>query len=77
MKIEIIVDPSKPLSLASRVAPAPVANGAQMTVPSDGAPRKRRVRGKGSARKAPKSAADLDADMEDYTASNGLPSSAA
>ena len=31
MKIEIVVDPSKPLPLASRVAPAPVAatNGVQ------------------------------------------------
>ena len=35
MKIEIVVDPSKPLPLASRVAPAPVAatNGVQSPTP--------------------------------------------
>ena len=34
MKIEIVVDPSKPLPLASRVAPAPVAtNGVQTPTP--------------------------------------------
>ena len=34
MKIEIVVDPSKPLPLASRVAPAPVAtNGVQSPAP--------------------------------------------
>lgn len=29
MKIEIVVDPTRPVPLASRVAPAPAANGAQ------------------------------------------------
>ncbi|KAF9457728.1 hypothetical protein BDZ94DRAFT_1137616, partial [Collybia nuda] len=64
MKIEIVVDPRVPAqSLASRVAPAAGAtNGG------------RRGRGgKGGARKGErpaKSAADLDAEMEDYTASN-------
>ncbi|KAF8802259.1 hypothetical protein BYT27DRAFT_7197354 [Phlegmacium glaucopus] len=76
MKIEIVVDPSKPLPLASRVTPAPVAtNGAQTPAARTGqASRGRRVRGRGGARKAerpPKTAADLDAEMEDYTASNG------
>jgi len=76
MKIEIVVDPSKPLPLASRVAPAPVAtNGAQTPAPrAGGASRGRRARGRGNARKTerpPKTAADLDAEMEDYTASNG------
>jgi len=74
MKIEIVVDPSKPLPLASRVAPAAVAtNGVQTPTPRVGG-RARRIRGRGGARKAdraPKSAADLDAEMEDYTASNG------
>jgi len=75
MKIEIVVDPSKPPPLASRVAPAPVTtNSVQTPTPRVGGGRARRIRGKGSARKAdraPKSAADLDAEMEDYTASNG------
>jgi len=73
MKIEIVVDPSRPLPLASRVAPAPAATKA--ATPRTGtAPRGRRgVRGRGGARKSErpaKSAADLDAEMEDYTASN-------
>jgi len=73
MKIEIVFDPSKPLPLASRVAPAPVvANGAQTPAPRAGATsRGRRAKGRGGARKAPKTAADLDAEMEDYTSTNG------
>jgi len=73
MKIEIVVDPSKPLPLASRVAPAPVAtNGAQTPAPRAGGVRGRRARVRGARKdRAPKSAADLDAEMEDYTASNG------
>jgi len=75
MKIEIVVDPSKPLPLASRVAPASATNGAQTPAPRVGvASRGRRVRGGRGTRKAerpPKTAADLDAEMEDYTASNG------
>jgi len=71
MKIEIVVDPSRPPPLASRVTPAPAAVKTQ--APRAGAIRGRRVRGRGGARKSerpPKSAADLDADMEDYTAAN-------
>jgi len=73
MKIEIVVDPSKPLPLASRVAPAPVAtNGAQTPAPRASGTRGRRARVRGARKdRAPKSAADLDAEMEDYTASNG------
>ncbi|KAF8954744.1 hypothetical protein BDZ97DRAFT_1862926 [Flammula alnicola] len=76
MKIEIVVDPSKPLPLASRVAPAPApaTNGTKAQAPRTGAPRGRRPgRGRGGARKSerpPKTAADLDAEMEDYTAAN-------
>ena len=86
MKIEIVVDPSKPLPLASRVAPAPVAtNGAQTPAPRSanfivvvalcvlilsmssraGGTRGRRARVRGARKdRAPKSAADLDAEME-------------
>ena len=85
MKIEIVVDLSKPPPLASRVAPAPVAtNGAQTPAPRSvdsievvalrvlilwmsyrvGGTRGRRARVRGGARKAPKTAADLDAEME-------------
>jgi len=77
MKIEIVVDPSKPLPLASRVAPAPASvatNGAKTSASRvGGASRGRRVRAKGprKAERPPKTAADLDAEMEDYTASNG------
>ncbi|KAF8190429.1 hypothetical protein K438DRAFT_925146 [Mycena galopus ATCC 62051] len=81
MKIEIVVDPSRPAppaTLASRVAPAPAANGAASSTPRASAPRGRgaggrRGRGGGRAPKAErttKTAADLDAEMEDYTASN-------
>jgi len=73
MKIEVVVDPSRPApaaSLASRVAPAPAA--ANGTAPMEGVQRTggRPGRGRGGrggrAKKAPKSAADLDAEMEDY-----------
>jgi len=82
MKIEILVDPSRPApaaSLASRVAPPTTAAPATGVVAAQGA-RTGRVGtrrggrgGRGGPRKekvAPKSAADLDAEMEDYTASN-------
>ncbi|KAF9478993.1 hypothetical protein BDN70DRAFT_859095 [Pholiota conissans] len=75
MKIEIVVDPSQNVSLASRVGPASgaPANGKPQAART-GAPRGRRTgRGRGGARKAdrpPKTAADLDAEMEDYTAGN-------
>ncbi|GBE88707.1 mRNA export protein [Sparassis crispa] len=78
MKIEIVLDPSRPTppaSLASRVAPAPAA-----AAPTEGArtggTRPRRGRGGGGGgrgrknERPAKSAADLDAEMEDYTASN-------
>jgi hypothetical protein len=67
MKIEIVVDPARPLPLASRVAPVATTvatNGTRAPRPT-GAPA-RRGRG-GKARKADrpvKSAADLDAEME-------------
>jgi len=78
MKIEIVVDPSRPLPLTSRVAPAPstATNGTRSQVPRTVATRGRRVRGRGGARKTerpPKTAADLDAEMEDYTAANAAP----
>ncbi|KAI0728509.1 hypothetical protein C8Q72DRAFT_885295 [Fomitopsis betulina] len=78
MKIEIVVDPSRPAppaSLAARVAPAAA------TVQTEGARgvgRPRRGRGgagAGAGRRTKnerpnKSVADLDAEMEDYTANN-------
>ncbi|KAJ8693768.1 RNA-binding RNA annealing protein [Pleurotus ostreatus] len=79
MKIEIVVDPSRPAappSLAARVAPAPAANNAaQAAAPRRprGARRARGGRGGGGARKnerPAKSVADLDAEMEDYTSAN-------
>ncbi|KAG9221767.1 hypothetical protein CCMSSC00406_0006710 [Pleurotus cornucopiae] len=78
MKIEIVVDPSRPAappSLAARVAPAPAANNAaQAAAPRPrGARRARGGRGGGGARKnerPAKSVADLDAEMEDYTSAN-------
>jgi len=83
MKIEIVVDPINlpGQSLASRVAPAPAT-----TVLPEGGVRRgggapRRGRGRGGARRKTerpaKSAADLDAEMEDYTASNGPTATAA
>jgi len=73
MKIEIVVDPVNlpGQSLASRVAPAPAAASAPEGVRRGGP---RRGRGRGGARRKnerpAKSVADLDAEMEDYTASN-------
>ncbi|THH30918.1 hypothetical protein EUX98_g3282 [Antrodiella citrinella] len=81
MKIELVVENARnappTASLASRVAPAPAAAAPNGPAPARGAggrPR-RGVRGgagrrKGGERPA-KSAADLDAEMEDYTTSNG------
>ncbi|KAH9042513.1 hypothetical protein EDB85DRAFT_1915421 [Lactarius pseudohatsudake] len=84
MKIEVVVDPSRlaPIpSLASRVAPAentsPVTNGTQVAR-SRGAPRGRGRRpGSRKTERPPKTAEDLDAEMEDYTASNAAPAAAA
>jgi len=79
MKIEIVVDPSRPAppaTLASRVAPAPAAAAAATAAPRGGTTRARGAggrRGRGGRAKGertPKTAADLDAEMEDYTASN-------
>ncbi|TFK93344.1 hypothetical protein K466DRAFT_581050 [Polyporus arcularius HHB13444] len=80
MKIEIVVDPTKPApaaSLASRVAPAPAAV-VEAAPRTGGRPGRGRGRGAAAAgggrRKAnerpQKTAADLDAEMEDYTAHN-------
>jgi len=77
MKIEIVVAP-QPQSLASRVAPPPaVATVVEVAAPARNGGGGARARGRrGGARggrkgdRAPKSAADLDAEMEDYTASN-------
>ncbi|KAJ6595634.1 hypothetical protein DFH09DRAFT_1135176 [Mycena vulgaris] len=79
MKIEIVMDPSRPASLVSRVAPAAAAAAAP--APRNGAVAATRGRGAGGRRgrgggrgpkvdRTPKTAADLDAEMEDYTASN-------
>ncbi|KAN0084289.1 hypothetical protein V8E55_007793 [Tylopilus felleus] len=78
MKIEIVVDPARPApaqSLVSRVAPPPttVATTATTRVArpaSRGIRRGARGRGRKGNERPPKSAADLDAEMEDYTASN-------
>ncbi|CAK5274811.1 unnamed protein product, partial [Mycena citricolor] len=76
MKIEIVMDPSRvpPAPLASRVAPAAQAQ-TQTATPRGGAPARgrggRRGRGgKAKGERPQKSAADLDAEMEDYTALN-------
>jgi len=84
MKIEVVVDPSRLASapsLASRVAPAEsiaiVTEGTQ-AVRSRGAPRGRGRRpGARKTERPQKSAEDLDAEMEDYTANNAAPAAAA
>ncbi|KAJ4490221.1 hypothetical protein J3R30DRAFT_3420117 [Lentinula aciculospora] len=77
MKIEIVVNPTRAApgpSLAARVAPAATAAAAQTNgtrIATRGGARRGRGRG-GRPRKnerPTKSAADLDAEMEDYTAS--------
>ncbi|KAI0250700.1 hypothetical protein BJV78DRAFT_1218167 [Lactifluus subvellereus] len=81
MKIEVVVDPSRLAptpSLASRVAPAEntvvVTNGTQVARSRGGAPRGRGRRpGTRKAERPQKTAEDLDAEMEDYTASNAAP----
>jgi len=77
MKIEIVVAP-QPASLASRVAPPPAA--ATEAAPAAGARTGGGARGRGrrggarggrsKAERTPKTAADLDAEMEDYTSTN-------
>jgi len=80
MKIEIVVDPARPApaqSLVSRVAPPPATVAVTTTTTRAARPASRGIRrARGRARKGTerpqKSAADLDADMEDYTASNAV-----
>jgi THO complex subunit 4 len=73
MKIEIILDPSKPQPLSARVAPAPT-NGTQQARTQR--PTKSKKPGKPRVKQTPKTAADLDAEMEDYTASSAAPPTA-
>ncbi|KAG1876402.1 hypothetical protein F4604DRAFT_1761396 [Suillus subluteus] len=76
MKIEIVVDPARPApsaSLVSRVAPAasaPAAPDARSARPATRGSRRGRGRGRKGNERPQKSVADLDAEMEDYTASN-------
>ncbi|KAG2343034.1 hypothetical protein BDR05DRAFT_1000345 [Suillus weaverae] len=76
MKIEIVVDPARPAppaSLVSRVAPAasaPAAPDARGARPAARGSRRGRGRGRKGNERPQKSVADLDAEMEDYTASN-------
>jgi len=85
MKIEVVVDPSRLAatpSLASRVAPvenaAVVTNGTQAARSRGGAPRGRGRRPSTRKTERPqKTVEDLDAEMEDYTASNAAPAAAA
>jgi THO complex subunit 4 len=76
MKIEIVVDPARPAppaSLVSRVAPAasaPAASDARSARPAARGSRRGRGRGRKGNERPQKSVADLDAEMEDYTASN-------
>jgi len=78
MKVEIVVDPSRipPAPLSTRVAPAnkqtaPASAGAtnNQAVTNDNR-RGRRPRGKGGNKGPQKSAAELDAEMEDYQKAN-------
>ncbi|KAH7886876.1 hypothetical protein F5I97DRAFT_1870954 [Phlebopus sp. FC_14] len=83
MKIEIVVDPARPAppqSLVSRVAPPPATAPTSTTRVARPASRGiRRVRGRGRKGndRPQKSVADLDAEMEDYTASNTVAPAAA
>ncbi|KAF9652334.1 hypothetical protein BDM02DRAFT_3081169, partial [Thelephora ganbajun] len=77
MKIEIVVDPVNlpGQSLASRVAPAPApATNGTTDAPRRGGPRRGRGRSARRRNERPnKTAADLDAEMEDYTAASNTP----
>ncbi|KAH9852298.1 hypothetical protein C2E23DRAFT_826717 [Lenzites betulinus] len=81
MKIEIIVDPSKPApaaSLAARVAPAPAPAAAEAAPRTGGRPKRGRGGGRRKGGERPqKSVADLDAEMDDYSATNATTESAA
>ncbi|KAF8317726.1 hypothetical protein DL93DRAFT_2165570 [Clavulina sp. PMI_390] len=82
MKIEIIVDPSRPVALAQRVAPAPAA-AASAAAPAGGANGAPSNRGRGrrpgrggrpkKTERPSKTAADLDAEMEDYSKTPAAP----
>jgi len=79
MKIEIVVDPARPApaqSLVSRVAPPPAIATTTTTTrvsrPASRGIRRARGRARKGTERTPKSAADLDAEMEDYTASNAV-----
>ncbi|TRM63628.1 hypothetical protein BD626DRAFT_494900 [Schizophyllum amplum] len=80
MKVEIVFDPSRPAtqSLVQRVAPAPAAaaaSGAPRGASGRGG-RRGGGRGRGGGRRGErpaKSAADLDAEMEDYTQQSAAP----
>jgi len=63
MKVEIVVDPSRPQSLSQRVGPAPV--GATAVATKKKGPRAAKKKG---PKRTKKSAEDLDAEMADYTA---------
>ncbi|KIY47361.1 hypothetical protein FISHEDRAFT_66083 [Fistulina hepatica ATCC 64428] len=70
MKIEIVVDPSRPApaSLVSRVTPASsAANGGAVRGSLRGRRVGRRSGARGKSDRPVKSASDLDAEMEDYT----------
>ncbi|KAG1748315.1 uncharacterized protein EDB91DRAFT_1235683 [Suillus paluster] len=84
MKIEIVVDPARPAppaSLVSRVAPAPSAAAAAPEArgarPAARGARRGRGRGRKANERPQKSVADLDAEMEDYTASSAVAPAAA
>jgi len=77
MKIEIVVDPIRAVPLASRVAPAPKAAAAAAPQPRAAAPAKRRPARAPRVKQTPKTAADLDAEMEDYTAAASAPAAPA
>ncbi|OJA11506.1 hypothetical protein AZE42_06611 [Rhizopogon vesiculosus] len=83
MKIEIVVDPARPAppaSLASRVAPpastAPATEPRGTRTAARGS-RRGRGRGRKPNERPQKSVADLDAEMEDYTATSVVAPAAA
>ncbi|KNZ72476.1 mRNA export protein mlo3, partial [Termitomyces sp. J132] len=75
MKIEIVVAPA-PVSLAQRVSPADGATATNGVARTGGRGRRSRA-GRNRKERPQKSAADLDAEMEDYTASNAPAATAA
>ncbi|KAH8829381.1 hypothetical protein DL96DRAFT_1597911 [Flagelloscypha sp. PMI_526] len=82
MKIEIVMDPSRPQSLAARVAPAPQqaqqqANPASIRGSGRGGRRGGRGGGRNRAPRPKKTEADLDAEMEDWTNQPAAPAAAA